>query len=53
MSMYSAIEYSDIYSKTSASLWQYYRNKTALNNNSIIDFSANNNRCLFKIETRS
>ena len=25
MSMYNLIEYSDNYSKTSASLWQYYR----------------------------
>ena len=39
MSMYNLIEYSNIYSKTSQSLWQYYRNEPALdNNNIIIDF---------------
>ena len=27
MSMYDLIKYSDYYSKTSESLWQYYRNK--------------------------
>ena len=30
MSMYSLIEYSDNYSKTSGSLWQYYRDEPAL-----------------------
>ena len=44
MPMYNLIGYSDAYSKTSQSLWQYYRDKTALiTNNEIIDFSANNN----------
>ena len=39
MSMYNLIKYSNIYSKTSQSLWQYYRNEPALdNNNIIIDF---------------
>ena len=32
MSMYNLIEYSDNYSKTSGSLWQYYRDKPALDN---------------------
>ena len=42
--MYNLIEYSDIYSKTSESLWQYYRYEQVLdNNNKIIDFLANNN----------
>ena len=42
--MYNLIGYSDAYSKTSQSLWQYYRDKTALITNiEIIDFSANNN----------
>ena len=39
MPTYNLIEYSDVYSKTSWSLWQYYRDETALdNNNNIIDF---------------
>ena len=43
MPMYKLIEYSDIYSKTSGSLWQYHRDEPALdNNNIIIDFPANN-----------
>ena len=44
MSMYNLIEYSDVYSKTSGSLLEYFRNEPALgNNNNIIDFPANNN----------
>ena len=44
MPMYNLIEYSDVYSNTSGSLWQYYRDEPALdNNNNLIDFSANNN----------
>ena len=39
MPMYNLIEYSDAYSKTSRSLWQYYRDEPALNtNDEIIDF---------------
>ena len=39
MSIYNLIEYSDIYLKTSGSLWQYYRHKLALDNyNDIIVF---------------
>ena len=38
MSMYNVIEYSGVYSKTSGSLQQYYRDEPALdNNNNIID----------------
>ena len=50
MSMYNLIEYSDIYSKILGSLWQYYRDELALNNNhTIIDFPGNdNNSVLFK-----
>ena len=45
MPMYSLIEYSDVYSMTSESLWQYYRDEPGLgNNNNIIDFPANNNK---------
>ena len=41
MPMYNLIEYSDICSKTSWSLWQFYKDEPALNdNNVIIDFSA-------------
>ena len=44
MPMYNLIEYSDAYWKTSGSLWQYYRDETALDaNGNIIDFLANNN----------
>ena len=40
--MYNVTEYSDIYSKTSGTLWQYYRDEPALDNYwSIIDFPAN------------
>ena len=43
MSAYNSIEYSDVYWKTSGSLWQYFRDESALdNNNNIIDFPANN-----------
>ena len=39
MPMYNLIEYSDAYSKTLRSLWQYYRDEPALNtNDEIIDF---------------
>ena len=34
--MYYLIEYSDNYSKTSGSLWQYYRDETALDNAGVI-----------------
>ena len=44
MSMYNVLEVSDIYSKTSGSFWQYYRDEPALDNNSnITDSPANNN----------
>ena len=44
MPMYNLIEYSYAYSKTSGSLWQYYRDEPALNNNGgFIDFPDNNN----------
>ena len=35
--MYNLIEYSDNYSKTSGSLWQYYRDQPFINNDIIID----------------
>ena len=51
MPMYDLIQYSDAYSKTSGSLWQYYRYEPALNNNNnIIDFPTNNNSTSFKLK---
>ena len=52
MPIYNSILYSDNYSK---SLWQYYRDETALDaNETIADFPANNNNnsILFKGESR-
>ena len=50
--MYNLIDYRDAYSKTSGSLWQYWRDEPALNNDGeIIDFPANNNNsALFKFK---
>ena len=43
MPMYNLIEYSDNYSKISGILWQYCRDKPAVNDNSeIIDFTVDN-----------
>ena len=43
MPMYNLIEYSDNYSKTSGSLWQYYKNIPAVDNNyAIVNFAVNN-----------
>ena len=54
MLMYNLIEYSDNYSKTSGSLWQYYRDETFLDLNSAIsDFPADdNNSALSKFKNR-
>ena len=42
--MHNLIEYSDNYSKTFGSLWQYYRDEPFLNNNgAIADFPTDNN----------
>ena len=44
MPMCNLIEYSNAYSKTSGSLWQYYRDEPAMDANcKIIDFLANKN----------
>ena len=44
MTMYNLTENSDAYLNTTGSLWQYYKDKPALdNNNNIINFLANNN----------
>ena len=37
MPMYKLIEYSNNYSKTSGSLWQYYRDEPALNEGAELD----------------
>ena len=43
MNMYNLIEYSDNYSKTSGSLWQYCKDIPAVdNNNAIVNFTENN-----------
>ena len=43
LSMYNLIEYSDNYSKTSESLWQYCKDiPAAKNNNAIVNFTNNN-----------
>ena len=54
MPMYNLREYSDNYSKTSGSLWQYYGDASFLDNNgAIADFSANNdNSASFKFTTK-
>ena len=52
MLMYNLIEYSCAYSKTSESLWKYYRDEPALDaSNNIIDFpDDNNNSTSFKFK---
>ena len=43
--MYNLIEYGTAYLKTSESLWRFYRDEPALDNNGkIIDFHANGNK---------
>ena len=53
MALYNLMEYSDIYSKTFESLWQYYIDETAWNNcRDTICFVSNiNNSVLFKLKT--
>ena len=51
MAMYNLIEYSDNYSKTSRSLWQYCKEIPARNNNgAIIDFNGANANDSFNYE---
>ena len=47
MPMYNLIEYSNNYSKTSGSLWQYYRDEPALTDTGAPDKSSGNS-ALFK-----
>ena len=39
--IYNLIEYSDNYSKTTGSLWQYYRDEPAFTDAGIINYSGN------------
>ena len=55
MPMYNLIKYSNNYSKTTWSLWQYYRDEPFLDaNNAIADFPPdnNNNSASFKFRTK-
>ena len=50
--IYNLIEYSDNYSKTSGSLWQYYKDMPAVNNNgNIVHFTSTNTTDSFKFKT--
>ena len=53
--MYNLLEYSDIYSKTSGCLQQYYKDEPVLNNKNVfIDFQADeNNSNLFKFKQKT
>ena len=51
MPMYNLTEYSDNYSNTSGSLWQYYRNEQSLGDDgTIAEFSAADNSASFKLK---
>ena len=54
MPMYNSIEYSNNFSKTSGSLWQYYRDEPFFDDNGAIsDFPVyDNNIGLFKFKTK-
>ena len=53
MPMYNLIEYSDNYSKTSGSLWQYCKEIPAINNNgAIVDFNGANATDSFNFKTK-
>ena len=53
MAMYILIEYNDNYSKTSRSLWQYYRNEPALTDaDAIANFHAAHNSALYKFKQK-
>ena len=49
MPMYNLIEYSNNYSKTSGSLWQYYKDIHA---GKIVDFTTTNTTDSFKFKTK-
>ena len=53
--MYNLIEYSDNYSKTCRSLWQYYKDTPALdanNDNTIVNFNGNNTTDSFNFKAK-
>ena len=53
MPTYKLIEYSVNYSKTSGSLWQYYKDLPSLNNaGNIVDFTATNTTRSFKFKPK-
>ena len=53
MPMYNLIEYSDNYSKTSGSLWQYCKEIPAVNNNDeVVDFNGANATDSFNFKTK-
>ena len=53
MPMYNLIEYSDNYSKTSGSLWQYCKDIPAVNNNGdIVDFNGANTAVSFNFKAK-
>ena len=53
MSMYNLIEYSDNYSKTSGSLWQYCKEIPVVNNaGDIVDFNGANATDSFNFKTK-
>ena len=53
MPMYNLIEYSDNYSKTSGSLWQYCKEIPAINNDGdIVDFNGANATDSFNFKTK-
>ena len=53
MPTYNLIEYSDNYSKTSGSLWQYTKDIPAVdNNNAIVNFTNNNLTDLFNFKVK-
>ena len=41
--MYNLIKHSDVYSKSSGNLWQYYKDEPAIGDDGNNDFPANNN----------
>ena len=51
--MYNLTEYSDNYSKTSGTLWQYYRDEPFLNNGVIIDVPDDPNSASFKSKQKN
>ena len=53
MPMYNLIEFSDNYSRTSGSLWQYCKEIPALNDNgAVVDFDGTNNTDSIKFKTK-